>query len=93
MKAKKLIERLQQVDPEAEIWLPAVNKQGIPTYALLDHVIDCKYSMVYGDLFNNPGDIDMRLLKEGHDDDTVILLSSMFEFQQFQNKYTDEGIS
>lgn len=63
MKAKKQIERLQQFDPEAEIWLPAVNKQGIPTYALLDQVIDCKYRMVYGDLFNNPGDIDMRLLK------------------------------
>lgn len=93
MKAKELIERLRQFDPEAEIWLPAVNKQGIPTYALLDHVIDCKYSMIYGDLFNNPGDIDMRLLKGGQDDDTVILLSSIFEYQQFQNKDTDESIS
>lgn len=90
MKAKELIECLRQFDPEAEIWLPAVNKQGIPTYALLDHVIDCKYSMIYGDLFNNPGDIDMRLLKEGHDDDTVILLSSMFEFQQSKDKGTEK---
>lgn len=90
MKAKKLIERLQQFDPEAEIWLPAVNKQGIPTYALLDHVIDCKYSMIYGDLFNNPEDIDMRLFKEGHDDDTVILLSSIFEYQQLKDKGTEK---
>ena len=81
MKAKELIEKLLQVDPEAEIWLPATNRQGIPTYALLDHVFDCKYASIYGDVFNNPGDVDMRLLKDGHDDDTVVVLSSMFEYQ------------
>lgn len=81
MKAKELIERLQQVDPESEVWLSATNKQGIPTYALLDHVLNVKYGSIYGDVFNNPGDIDMRLLKDGHDEDNVIVLSSMFEYE------------
>lgn len=81
MKAKELIAKLQGLDPEAEIWLPATNKQVIPTYALLDHVIDCKYASIYGDVFNNPDDVDMRLLKDGHDDETIIVLSSKFEYE------------
>lgn len=81
MKARELIEKLRHVDPEAEIWLPATNRQGILTYALLDHVFDCKYASIYGDVFNNPGEVDMRLLKDGHDDDTVVVLSSMFEYK------------
>ncbi|MDE6551893.1 MAG: hypothetical protein K2K98_02870 [Muribaculaceae bacterium] len=85
MKAKELIERLHQLDPEAEIWLPATNKQGIPTYALLDFVLDVKYASIYGDIFNNPGDIDRRLLKQGHDEDSVVLLSSLFEYRETKN--------
>lgn len=80
MKAKELIAKLKELDPEAEVWLPATNKQGIPTYALLDHVMDYKYASIYGDIFNNPGDVDLRLPKDGHDDDTVIVLSSKFEY-------------
>lgn len=38
MTARELIIQLQQFEPDTEVWLPAMTRKGIPTYAALDHI-------------------------------------------------------
>lgn len=78
MTVKELIDKLQLQDPDAEVWVPATNKQLIPTYALLDHIFDFKYEDVYADLIPTPGDIDTRLLQDKNDKSKIVYLGSTF---------------
>lgn len=82
MTAKELIAQLQKFDPDTEVWLPATTRKGIPTYAALDHIVPCDYGSLATDLTDTPDNIDMRLLGGRSDDETVIVLSSMFDFQK-----------
>lgn len=80
MTARELIIQLQQFEPDTEVWLPATTRKGIPTYAALDHIVPCGYGNLATDLTDTPDNIDMRLLGGRSDDDTVIVLSSIFDF-------------
>lgn len=80
MTARDLIIQLQQFEPDTEVWLPAATRKGIATYAALDHIISCDYGNLATDLTDTPDNIDTRLLGGRKDDDTVIVLSSMFDF-------------
>lgn len=82
MTAKELITQLERFEPDTEVWLPATTRKGIPTYAMLDHIVPCDYGNLLTDLTDTPDDIDMRLLGGRKDDDTVIVLSSMFDFRK-----------
>ena len=82
MTAKELIIQLRQFEPDTEVWLPATTRKGIPTYAALDHIVSCDYGNLATDLTDTPDNIDMRLLGGRSDDDTVIVLSSMFDFRK-----------
>lgn len=79
MTAGELIIQLQQFEPDTEVWLPATTRKGIPTFAALDHIVPCDYGNLATDLTDTPDNIDMRLLGGRSDDDTVIVLSSMFD--------------
>lgn len=48
----------------------------------LDHIVPCDYGNLATDLTDTPDNIDMRLLGGRKDDDTVIVLSSMFDFRK-----------
>lgn len=80
MTARDLIIQLQQFEPDTEVWLPAATRKGLPTYAALDHIVPCDYGNLATDLTDTPDNIDMRLLCGRSDDDTVIVLSSIFDF-------------
>jgi hypothetical protein len=80
MTARELIIQLQQFEPDTEVWLPATTRKGIPTYAALDYIVSCGYGNLATDLTDTPDNIDMRLLGGRSDDDTVIVLSSIFDF-------------
>lgn len=80
MTARELIIQLQQFEPDTEVWLPATTRKGIPTYAALGHIVSCGYGNLATDLTDTPDNIDMRLLGGRSDDDTVIVLSSIFDF-------------
>lgn len=80
MTARELIIQLQQFELDTEVWLPATTRKGIPTYAALDHIVSCGYGNLATDLTDTLDNIDMRLLGGRPDDDTVIVLSSMFDF-------------
>lgn len=80
MTARELIIQLQQFEPDTEVWLPATTRKGIPTYAALDHIVPGDYGNLATDLTDTPDNIDMRLLGGHSDDDTVIVLSSIFDF-------------
>lgn len=82
MTVKGLINQLQKFEPDTEVWLTATTREGIPTYAALDHIVQCDYGSLATDLIDTPDNIDMRLLGGRSDDDTVIILSSMFDFQK-----------
>ena len=82
MTAKELITQLLQFDPDTEVWLTATTRKGIPTYAALDHIVPCDYGSLATDLTDTPENIDMRLLGGRLDDDKVVVLSSMFDFQK-----------
>lgn len=82
MTAKELITQLLQFDPDTEVWLTATTRKGIPTYAALDHIVPCDYGSLATDLTDTPDNIDMRLLGGRLDDDKVVVLSSMFDFQK-----------
>ncbi len=82
MTAKELINQLQKFEPDTEGWLTVTKRKGIPTYAALDHIVPCDYGSLATDLTDTPDNIDMRLLGGRFDDDTVIVLSSMFDFQK-----------
>ncbi len=79
MTAGELIIQLQLFEPDTEVWLPATTRKGIPTFAALDHIVPCDYGNLATDLTDTPDNIDMRLLGGRSDDDTVIVLSSMFD--------------
>ena len=81
MTARELIIKLQQFEPDTEVWLPATTRKGIPTYAAIDHIVPCDYGNLATDLTDTPDNIDTRLLGGRKDNDTVIVLSSMFEFR------------
>lgn len=80
MKVSELIEELQKLDANAEVWLPNVNKLHIPGYCVLDHVITFTFSEVGDDVMNNPGTIDKRLLKNKTDDAQIVYLGSIADF-------------
>lgn len=82
MRVKDLIEKLQTFPAEAEVWVHAVNNEGIPTYALLDCVFDFHYEDLYRDLFPTPGEIDKRIFRkrEETEEPIVISLSSTFGY-------------
>ena len=82
MTVKELINQLQKFEPDTEVWLTVTTRKGIPTYAALDHIVPCDYGSLATDLTDTPDNIDMRLLGGRSDDDTVIVLSSMFDFQK-----------
>ena len=78
MTAIELIIKLQQFEPDTEVWLPATTRKGIPTYAAIDHIVPCDYGNLATDLTDTPDNIDTRLLGGRKDNDTVIVLSSIF---------------
>lgn len=80
MTARDLIIQLQQFEPDTEVWLPATTRKGIATYAALDHIVSWGSRYLATDLTDTPDNIDMRLLCGRSDDDTVIVLSSIFDF-------------
>ncbi|GFI51931.1 hypothetical protein [Duncaniella muris] len=82
MTARELIIKLQQFEPDTEVWLPATTRKGIPTYAAIDHIVPCDYGNLATDLTDTPDNIDTRLLGGRKDNDTVIVLSSMFDFRK-----------
>ena len=82
MTARELIIKLQQFEPDTEVWLPATTRKGIPTYAAIDHIVPCDYGNLATDLTDTPDNIDTRLLGGRKDDDTVRVLSSMFDFRK-----------
>ena len=82
MTARELIIKLQQFEPDTEVWLPATTRKGIPTYAAIDHIVPCDYGNLATDLTDTPDNIDTRLLGGSKDNDTVIVLSSMFDFRK-----------
>lgn len=82
MTARELIIKLQQFEPDTEVWLSATTRKGIPTYAAIDHIVPCDYGNLATDLTDTPDNIDTRLLGRRKDDDTVIVLSSMFDFRR-----------
>lgn len=82
MTARELIIKLQQFEPDTEVWLPATTRKGIPTYAAIDHIVPCDYGNLATDLTDTPDNIDTRLLGGRKDNDTAIVLSSMFDFRK-----------
>lgn len=82
MTARELIIKLQQFEPDTEVWLPATTRKGIPTYAAIDHIVPCDYGNLATDLTDTPDNIDTRLLGGRKDNDMVIVLSSMFDFRK-----------
>ena len=82
MTARELIIKLQQFEPDTEVWLPATTRKGIPTYAAIDHIVPCDYGNLATDLTDTPDNIDTRLLGGRKYNDTLIVLSSMFDFRK-----------
>ena len=82
MTTRELIIKLQQFETDTEVWLPATTRKGIPTYAAIDHIVPCDYGNLTTDLTDTPDNIDTRLLGGRKDNDTVIVLSSMFDFRK-----------
>ena len=80
MKAKDLIQILQNMNQDADIVIPALNNKGISTYALVDDAFETTVSNVWTDMQHTPGDVDMRIAKGKADEDNVIIISSFYEF-------------
>ena len=78
MKVKELIEKLNQLDPEAEVWVATINDKGISTYGLLDHIMQDEFGMYWVDLMPTPGLIDERLIKDKKDEDNIVYLGTTF---------------
>ena len=76
MKVKELIERLQNVNPEAEIWVSAHNKANTATYGLMDQIFEFNFENLWPDLQNTFRDIDERLIDGKQDKDKIILLDT-----------------
>lgn len=80
MKVSELIKRLENCDPEAEVWLPNINSRCVKGYCVLDHVMTFKFSEIENDVVANPGEIDERLLMNKTDESPVVYLGSMHDF-------------
>lgn len=79
-KVKDLIKELQELDPEAEVWLSAVNDLGIPSYCVIDYIQHFKFGEVRSDIFGNPGQIDDRLLDNKNDETPIVYIGSLEDF-------------
>lgn len=91
MRVSELIKELQKQNPEAEVWLPNVNELGIPGYCVLDQIMSFKFGQVESDVFDNPGEIDIRLLKGKNEDDPIVYLGSIYEFMKGDSPRTDNS--
>lgn len=80
IKVSELISELQKCNPDAEVWLPNVNELGIPGYCVLDHIMAMDFGRVEGDIMDNPGEIDNRLLQNKTDDSPIVFLGSIAEY-------------
>ena len=78
MKVKELIERLQNMNPEAEIWVSAHNKANTATYGLMDQVFEFNFENLWPDLQNTFSDIDDRLIDGKQEKDKIIFLGTSF---------------
>lgn len=78
MKVKELIERLKNVDAEAEIWVSTHNEAKTATYGLMDEVFEFNFENLWPDLQNTFSDIDERLIDGKQDKDKIIFLSTSF---------------
>lgn len=78
MKVQELIEKLQQLDPNADVWVGTHNDKRIPTYGLLDYVYEFAFEELWVDLFPTPGEIDERIIEGKQDKDKIIYLGTSF---------------
>ena len=83
---KDLINELQHLDQNAEVWLPAVNDLGISSYCVLDHIQTFKFCEVEHDIYNNPGEIDDRLLTNKREDSPIVFLGSLKDFMPLRRE-------
>ena len=58
MKVKELIERLKNVDPDAEIWVSTHNESNAATYGVMDQAFEFNFENLWPDLQNTLSDID-----------------------------------
>lgn len=79
MKVSELIEKLQEYNPDAEVWLPNINELNIPGYCVPDHLMSFQFNEVVSDIIYNPGEIDYRLLKNKKDDTYIVYLGSKYD--------------
>lgn len=78
-KVKELIEKLQQFDPEADVWMTVRNNAGAYTYARIDYVNSYKFGDIFNDFYGTPGHTDMRVFNNAQDEDNVVVIDSAFE--------------
>ena len=78
MKVKELIERLKNVDAEAEIWVGTHNEANTATYGLMDQVFEFNFENLWPDLQNTYSDIDDRLIDGKQEKDKIIFLGTSF---------------
>ena len=80
MKVKELIERLNDVNPEAEV-ITAVWNGFTETYAVIDVVLnDLKYDNIYSELLGTPGRTDGRFFSHSKPMEDTVYLGSKFPF-------------
>ena len=70
MKNRELAEKLLE-NPDNEVWCGAWNGY-VDTYALVDYVLNLKYSQVSNDFFGTPGRMDGRILQTKSENITYI---------------------
>lgn len=78
MKVKDLIERLQNMDPEAEIWVSTHNDDNTATYGVMDQVFEFNFENLWADLQNTFSDIDDWLIDDKQEKDKIIFLGTSF---------------
>ncbi len=79
MKVSELIEKLQECNPDAEVWLSNINNLNIPGYCVMDHLMTFQFNEIESDIIDNPGKIDHRLLKDKKDGTPIVYLGSKFD--------------
>ena len=87
MKNQELINKLQQLPSDDEVWLLVYNRHVV-TYGVIDDVCQHRYQSISNDFFGTPGHMDKRL-RHASDEETVIMLSS--EFSEYPNSAVDIG--
>ena len=78
MKVKELIEKLQKLNPDAEVLTGAINDERIHTYGLLDLVHEFPFEQIKTDLMHTCGDIDYRIAENKKSKDIIIYLGTSF---------------